>query len=526
MITGKQLIGKSQSGIGKVQFSAFNPSTNEPLDAVFFEATKREINRAVALAETAFDVYRQKTDVQRAVFLETIADEILNLGDILIQTAQLETALPEARLQGERGRTMGQLRLFAQLLRGGEWVNARIDRAQLDRKPLPKVDIRQMQMPLGVVAVFGASNFPLAFSTAGGDTVSALAAGCPVVFKAHQAHPATCELVGQAILKAAKKCKMPNGVFSLIQGASTKVGKGLVQHPSVKAVGFTGSFRGGKAIFDIATRRDEPIPVYAEMGSTNPVFFLPRILREKSAALATGLAQSVTLGGGQFCTNPGVFVVRKDDNTDSVFQAIADELGKMPTPKLLTKGIETAYIRGISNQKDTEGTDSLTAFVGDAAQPHLLRTTARTAMKTPDILEEVFGPSTVGVVADHVFELEDFAKNLKGHLTATIFGTAQDLAENADLIHILTRKVGRLIFNGFPTGVEVTSAMVHGGPYPATTAPLSTSIGTAAIYRFTRPVCFQDFPESALPDALKDSNPLGIGRLVEGVYVKNDLLQN
>ncbi len=520
MISGKQLIGKSQSGRGKEQFSAFNPKTNEPLDAVFYEATNAEIGRAVLLAEQAFDIYRQKSDIARAVFLESIAEEIGNLGDALIHTAMSETGLPEARLQGERGRTMGQLRLFAQLLRGGEWVNARIDRAQPDRKPLPKADIRQMQMPLGVVGVFGASNFPLAFSTAGGDTVSALAAGCPVVFKAHPAHPSTCELVGQAILKAVKKCKMPNGVFSLVQGASNRVGKALVQHPSLKAVGFTGSFRGGKALFDIAAKRPEPIPVYAEMGSTNPVFFLPRILKEKREAIAAGLAQSVTLGGGQFCTNPGVFVVQNEENTEGVFQAIAQQLGQLPNATMLTQGIQKAYIAGILHQRHTEGATALTDFVGDAAQPHLLKTTVATTLKNPDILEEVFGPSTVGVVAKDKEEVLTFARNLKGHLTATIYGTDEDLAEYAALIPILTTKVGRLLFNGYPTGVEVTSAMVHGGPYPATSAPQSTSIGTGAIYRFTRPVCFQDCPDAALPDALKEDNPLSIGRLIDGLYVK------
>ncbi len=520
MTTGKQLIGKVQSGIGKVQFSAFNPKTQKPLDAVFYEATKREINRAAALADTAFDIYRQKSDVQRAAFLETIADEILALGDVLIQTAMSETGLAEARLQGERGRTMMQLRLFAQLLRDGDWVNARIDRAQPTRTPLPKPDIRQMQIPLGVVAVFGASNFPFAYSTAGGDTASALAVGCPVVFKAHPAHPATCELVGQAILKAVKKCKMPNGVFSLIQGASTKVGKGLVQHPSVKAVGFTGSFQGGKALFDIAAKRAEPIPVFAEMGSTNPVFFLPRILKEKEAALAAGMAQSVTLGGGQFCTNPGVFVVQKEANTDGFMDALSKELSKAPAATLLTKGIEKAYLRGISHQKQVDGTDSLTDFKGDSPIPHLLKSDVRTATKNPEILEEVFGPSTVGIVADNKEQLMNFAKNLKGHLTATIHGTAEDLAEYGELIQILTQKVGRLVFNGYPTGVEVCPSMVHGGPFPSTTAPQTTSVGTLAVYRFTRPVCFQDFPDAYLPDALKDSNPLRIARLEEGIYVK------
>ena len=520
MISGKNLIGKSQSGSGKTQFSALNARTGETLPPVFCEATNAEIKRAGLLAEKAFDIYRLKSDLQRAVFLETIADEIFNLGDDLIHTAMLESGLAEGRLQGERGRTMGQLRLMANLLRGGDWVNARIDHAQRDRKPIPKVDLRQMQVALGVVAVFGASNFPLAFSAAGGDTASALAAGCPVVFKAHPAHPATCEMVGLAILKAVKKCKMPNGTYSLVQGASNRVGTKLVQHPAVKAVGFTGSLRGGRALFDIASRRPEPIPVYAEMGSTNPVFFLPHTLKENSDALTTSMAQSVTLGAGQFCTNPGLFVVQKAENTEGVFQSLAQKIGQVSAIPMLTKGIESAYIQGITHQRQTVGATPMTDFSGDSAQPHLLKTTVATTLKNPEIIEEVFGPSTVGIVADTKAELLAFAKNLQGHLTATIHGTAEDLVEYAGLINILTQKVGRLIFNGYPTGVEVTAAMVHGGPYPATTASLTSSVGTLSIYRFTRPICFQDFPNVCLPDALKEGNPLKIGRLVDGVFVK------
>lgn len=491
--TGGQLIGNSISKKGQTHFTAFNPATGTPLAAVFHEATEAEINEAVALADAAFWQYRKKTGAERAAFLEAIADEITALGDELIKTAALETALPEARITGERGRTVGQLRLFAGFIRDDAWLNTIEDPAQPDRQPLPRPRIVQKQVPLGVVAVFGASNFPLAFSVAGGDTVSALAAGCPVVFKAHPAHPATCELVGRAIVEAARRTAMPEGVCSMVHGTGHGVGRALVTHPLVKAVAFTGSYRGGKALYDLAVRRDEPIPVYAEMGSTNPVFFLEGAFKKDTAALADAFVASVTQGAGQFCTNPGVFVVGREEV--GFVSQVAGKLAATPAGHLLTEGIKTAYVQGIARQRQTAGTVALTDWDGQSPQPHLLQTTVAAALENPELTEEVFGPSTVAVLAGGPDEMLAFARSLKGHLTATIFGTEEDLAANAELLDILATKVGRLVFNGLPTGVEVCHAMVHGGPFPATTDARTTSVGTQAAYRFTRPVAFQGFPE-------------------------------
>ncbi len=491
-LTGGQFIGNAPSKAGGQTFTAFNPATGEALAPAFTEATPAEIDHAVALAETAFLPYRQKTGAERAAFLEAIAENIVGLGEALIQTAMLETALPEARLTGERGRTTGQIRLFADFIRDDAWVRNIVDEALPDRQPMPRPRIEQRQIPLGPVAIFGASNFPLAFSAAGGDTISALAAGCPVVFKAHPAHPATCELVSRAILEAARKTGMPDGVFSMVQGASNRVGAELVTHPLVAAVGFTGSYKGGKALYDLAVRRECPIPLYAEMGSTNPVFFLKGILAQDSEGLAGGLAASVTQGVGQFCTNPGVFVV--DAAQADFIGQVAGKLSAIPAGTMLTKGIADNYQRGIGEQRQTGGVVALTDWDGDATTPHLLQTTAEQAMQNPALLEEVFGPSTVAVVADSTAEMLRFARSLSGHLTATIWGTPDDLRDNRALIDVLTTKVGRLIFNGFPTGVEVGQAMVHGGPFPATTDARTTSVGSQAIYRFTRPVCFQGFP--------------------------------
>lgn len=492
-LTGKQLIGDTFSNAGKQTFTGFNPVTGEPLSTVFYEATATEIDRAVVLSDQAFQRYRKIKGTEKAHFLEAIAEELLALDSALIETASLETALPVARITGERGRTVGQLRLFAALLREGKWENEITDPADPDRQPLPKPALRQVQIPIGPVAVFGASNFPLAFSVAGGDTASALAAGCPVVFKAHPAHPATCELVGRAILQAVSKTGMPNGVFSMVHGISHEVGMQLVQQTLIKAVGFTGSFRGGKALFDLAVRRPEPIPVYAEMGSTNPVFFLPGALQKNAAGLAQAFANSVTLGTGQFCTNPGLFVALRSDQ--SFVNQIVEHLDKIPAGAMLTSGIRQAFLQGIARLKEQEGVNSLTAAQpAEQVAPTLLVTTVAHAIAEPGVTEEVFGPSTVGIIAEDKAAVLAFAKSLQGHLTATIHGTDADLEEYKELVDILILKVGRLVFNGFPTGVEVSPAMVHGGPFPATTDGRSTSVGTTAIYRFTRPVCFQDMP--------------------------------
>ncbi|MFT4032260.1 MAG: aldehyde dehydrogenase (NADP(+)) [Siphonobacter sp.] len=516
-----QLIGYQESNAGTETFFGYNPAVAEKLEPAFVDATEQEINQAVALANQAFDTYRLILGKDKAAFLEAIVEEILAIGDELLQTAHLETALPIARLTGERGRTTGQLKLFAELLREGSWVEARMDTALPDRQPLPRPDLRQMLLPIGPVAVFGASNFPFAFSVGGGDTVSALAAGCPVIFKAHPAHPATCQLVGKAILKAARRCEMPEGVFSMVHGTQTAVGMSLVRHPFVKAVAFTGSFRGGKALYDAAQKREEPIPVYAEMGSTNPVFFLPGILKERGEDLAQAYVSSLTQGVGQFCTNPGVAILPAGQ------QAFASEASRVLSATkggyLLTAGIKKTYEHGI--EKLSAKTKVLGIGLTDSAlqaRPIVVESTVKEAIQDQTLTEEVFGPSSVLLHADNDEDIYNFARQLNGHLTATIHGTEEDFKQYAALISILQTKVGRLIINGFPTGVEVSHAMTHGGPFPATTDARSTSVGTKAIVRFTRPVSFQDFPDFLLPDELKTSNPLSIWRMVNGNWEKEN----
>ena len=508
-------------------FFATNPRTGQALKQEFTESTAEEINNAVAQAEAAFAPYRAKTASERAAFLDKIGEEIVAIGDILITTCSDETGLPEGRLQGERGRTVNQLKLFAELLREGSWVQAIIETAQPDRQPLPKPDTRSLQIPLGPVGVFGASNFPLAFSVAGGDTASALAAGCPVVAKAHPAHPATSQLVADAIIRAAAATGMPAGVFSLIHGPSVEVGMTLVQHPLIKAIGFTGSFRGGKAIFDAAVRRPEPIPVYAEMGSTNPVFILPRALQQRQEALAQGLVNSITLGVGQFCTNPGLVISLASDQTNTFVNKAGEILAAVQPGTMLTPGIKTAYDQGLQKLSNVNNVQVIArgpaSDASCAGSAHLLKTDAETFVANPELAEEVFGPSSVVITADSKEQLLEIAHNLHGHLTATIHGTPEDLEEYTELIRLLERKVGRLLLNGYPTGVEVGHAMVHGGPYPATTDARSTSVGTTAIYRFVRPICYQDFPQQLLPEALKNDNPSNIWRKVNGSFTKEKI---
>ena len=517
ILTGKHLIASEFIANGATKFNAFRAADETVMNTSFYEATEDEVNRACATAALAFEIYKSKSSIEIAEFLEAIAVEIVNIGDILIETAKAETGLPDARLNGERGRTTGQLNLFAKMLREGSWVNAIVDKAQPERQPLPKADIRMMQIPIGPVAVFGASNFPFAFSVAGGDTVSALAAGCSVVFKAHPAHPGTCELVATAINSAIQKCNMPAGVFNMVQGASHQTGGALVTNPYIQAVGFTGSFKGGKALYDLATKREQPIPVYAEMGSVNPVFFLPGIIQEKGAGLAKSLAESVTMGVGQFCTNPGMFVVQQSQDSEAFVAQTKQELSAISVGPMLTANIKKAFLSGIQKIKEIVGVNSLIAIKEGKVNPQLFSSKVQQVLANDEIAEEVFGPSTIAVYANDKEEVLEFAKKLKGHLTATIFGTPEDLINYRELVNILQQKVGRLIFNNFPTGVEVTHAMVHGGPFPATTDSRSTSVGTTAIYRFTRPVCFQNCPDELLPAALQYSNPLNITRTVDGV---------
>lgn len=524
-LTGKNIIGNVLSGEGQVVFLATNPTTGKTFEPGFHEASQKEIDLAIQKADEAFLLYRTKSGKERAEFLECIADEILAIGEPLIKRSMEESGLPEARLTGERGRTVGQLKLFASMLREGSWVDARIDTADPDRKPLPKVDIRSMQRALGPVGIFGASNFPLAFSVAGGDTTSALAAGCTVVVKGHPAHPGTCELVGAAILNAIKKCNMPEGTFSLIQGQSTDVGLALVRHPLIKAIGFTGSYRGGKALFDEANKRPSPIPVYAEMGSTNPVFILPGALKNKRDAIAQDLAASVTQGVGQFCTNPGLVLVQHSEDQKEFTQSLSKNIENVNAGTMLTPGMQSNFAKGIEKLTSIKEVTVLAkgkkAETGTQGTAHLLQSTAKAFLKDHALEEEVFGPSSLMIVADDRAELLQAAKKLGGHITATLLGTDEDLVNFKDLISILEQKVGRVVINGYPTGVEVCHSMVHGGPFPATTDSRTTSVGTGAISRFTRPVCYQNFPSALLPAELQEKNPLGIWRLVNGERGKN-----
>ena len=506
-------------------FQAINPATGENLPDVFTEATAADVADACEQAADASQTYRQLPGTTKADLLDRIATEIEALGDELLQRAHLETALPLARLTGERGRTCGQLRLFATYLRDGSWVDARIDRALPDRLPAPRPSLRQMLRPLGPVAVFGASNFPLAFSVAGGDTASALAAGCPVVVKAHPAHPGTSALVGDAIGRAVAALGLPAGVFAMVQGRGNIVGMALVQHPAIKAVGFTGSLRGGRALFDAANARPEPIPVYAEMGSTNPVFVLPGALAERGAALAQAYVESVTMGVGQFCTNPGLLIGEKTAQWPAFVQAIGEAITQTSVGTMLTPAIADNYQRGITCLQTVAGvyTVSESGVPGTnfaPGTPIILQTSAENFRQNPVLAEEVFGPGSVLIEAETRAELLAAAHALGGHLTATVHGTADELPQYADLLMVLEQKAGRLLINGFPTGVEVSHAMQHGGPYPATTDSRSTSVGTNAIRRFGRPVCYQNFPDALLPAELQDANPLGIWRLMDGELKK------
>ena len=519
-LKGLNFIGNDFSNEGKTTFQGVNPAKNEKLVTEFYEATSNEISKAISKAENAFLIYSKKSGKEKALFLETIAEEILKLGDVLVERCNKETGLPKARLIGEQGRTVNQLKLFVELLREGSWVEARIETSDPDRKPLPKLDIRSMYKPLGPVGIFGASNFPFAFSVAGGDTASALAAGCTVIFKAHPAHPGTCELIANAIINAVKKSNMPDGTFSMVQGKSTEVGMSIVKHPLIKAVGFTGSFKGGKALYDAAVRRPEPIPVYAEMGSTNPIFILPGALRERKEEIANGLAASVTLGVGQFCTNPGVIFFEESDEAKKFESTAIEKFLNTSAETMLTPGIQNAYQNGIKNIKNinsvkllAEGKSSSTEIEGI---PYLFQTSVDNFLANDELEEEIFGPSTLTIKGNNKEELLKAAEKLHGHLTITLHATEDDLKNYNELIAVLERKAGRLIINGFPTGVEVCHSMVHGGPFPATTDSKTTSVGTLAINRFVRPVSYQNFPNDFLPDELKDGNPLKIWRLVNG----------
>ena len=522
MISGKNIIGNKLSKEGDITYKTFNPKTNKETDFTFYEATSVEINEAVKLASEAYKVYKDVSGVKKAEFLEAIALEIEVLGDELITTYCKESGLPDGRARGERGRTMGQLRAFAALLKEGSWVEAVIEKGQPDREPMPKADIRKMLFPLGPVVVFGASNFPLAFSTAGGDTASALAAGCPVIVKSHPMHSGTGELVSSAIIKAAQKTGMPNGVFSNLNSRGFGVGQQLVKHPKVKAVGFTGSIHGGTALFKLANERDEPIPVFAEMGSINPMIILPSALEVDGDTWATKYASSINLGAGQFCTNPGLVLGIKGDQLDAFSKTLSQEILKLEPTAMLHPNIYAKYNEGKNELSGQDGVTVIADYIketsANVARPTILKVSGAKFLMNTKLHKEVFGPFSVIVSCEDMAQLEEILNNLEGQLTGTILGNEKDLATYDSVVDALQSRVGRILFNGVPTGVEVCSSMVHGGPFPASTDARFTSVGTSAIKRWVRPVSFQDWPNKFLPKALQNENPLGIVRLEEGRY--------
>jgi NADP-dependent aldehyde dehydrogenase len=522
-VSGHNYIAGTRSAKGTNTLRSHEASTGEALPYRFHQATLDEVDCAAVTAASAYPTFRNLSAARRAEFLDAIASELEALDDDFIALVCRETALPTGRIQGERARTSGQMRLFATMLRRGDFYGARIDRALPDRQPLPRPDLRQYRTGLGPVAVFGASNFPLAFSTAGGDTASAFAAGCPVVFKAHSGHMATADYVADAITRAAQKTGMPDGVFSLLYGS---VGEALVKHPSIQAVGFTGSLRGGRALCDMAAARPQPIPVFAEMSSINPVLLMPEALKVRGDKIAAELSASVVLGAGQFCTNPGLVVGIRSPEFSAFLERFVALMGEQPEQTMLNAGALKSYCHGLENLHANPGMTHLAGVTqtGNQARPQVFKADASLLINGDELLqEEVFGPATIIVeVADHA-QLLQALHGLRGQLTATLIVEDTELDTMGEVLALLEQKVGRVLFNGYPTGVEVCDAMVHGGPYPATSDARSTSVGTLAIDRFLRPVCYQNCPDSLLPQALRNGNPLGINRLVDGVSSRDAL---
>ena len=525
MISGKNHIGSKVSSAGQRTFHTFNPKSNKITGWTFYEASQAEINEAVDLAELAFQEYKQFSGAKKAGFLRAIAEEIENLGDGLIEAYTLESGLPEGRAIGERGRTMGQLNTFASLLEEGSWTDATIDTAIPERTPIPKEDIRKILVPIGPIVVFGSSNFPLAFSTAGGDTASALAAGCPVIVKSHPMHAGTGELVASAIIKAAKRTGMPNGVFSNLNSSGIEVGQKLVTHPKVKGVGFTGSIHGGKALYNLGTQRDEPIPVFAEMGSVNPVVILPSALEDKKNHWASKYAGSITLGAGQFCTNPGLLIGLKGKALDSFVATLGEQLSLLEPSTMLHPNIYENYEKGRKEISSHEKV-SVVAMFGEELPPNhgrqqLLTVKESDFLANPIMHQEVFGPLSLVVQCTDEEELSKVLHSLEGQLTGTILGDESEVKKYENVVDALKSRVGRIIFNSVPTGVEVCPSIFHGGPFPASTDSRFSSVGTSAIIRWVRPVCFQNWPKSLLPAELQNENPLGIMRKVNGKFTSS-----
>lgn len=516
-IEGLSLIADGKGAIGCDTFHAIRASDGTTLPEVFHTATTMEVDRAARRAESAAPEFALWSGARRAGFLRAIATGLEAAGSAIVSRAGLETGLPQARLEGELGRTCGQLRLLAAAAESGLAIDARIDHALPERKPLPRPDLRSVKRPLGPVAVFGASNFPLAFSVAGGDTAAAFAAGCPVVVKAHPAHPGTSALVGQVIRAAVVSSGAPPGIFSLLLDAHHAVGVRLAAHPSIRAIGFTGSRTAGRRLMDIAAARPHPIPVFAEMSSINPVVLLPDAVAERGEAIATGLHASLTLGVGQFCTNPGLVFLEKGPATDAFLESLSKLVLATPPGVMLTPSIQLAYQKGLARLLG-QGARELAKVTApdDRAGAALFATTASRLLQVPELQDEVFGPCTLVVLCESRTDLLHGLSLIEGQLTATVHATAEEVRQSSALFELLSAKAGRVLLNGFPTGVEVAHAMVHGGPYPATSNASVSSVGTQSIARFLRPVCYQNFPDEALPQELQEANPLGLRRLVDG----------
>ena len=501
-------------------FRGLDPRNGQPVGPELPVDDAASVADAAARAEAAFDAYRATTPDARAGFLEAIATALDARRAELIATASLESGLPEARITGELARTIGQLRLFAGVVRSGDWLGVRLDPALPDRTPLPRPDLRLRRIPVGPVAVFGASNFPLAFSVAGGDTAAALAAGCPVVVRGHPAHPGTSALAGAAIASAVQEAGLPDGVFSLISGPDLALGQALVQDPRIMSVGFTGSRRGGLALAGLAAARPAPIPVFAEMSSVNPVFLCPDALEAGAETLADGFVGSLTLGAGQFCTNPGLVIAVKGASLDRFVARAAATLGKAPSATMLTPGIHDAYDRAVAGRKAVPGVSLVASGQlgegGNQCRAALFVTDAARYRDEPSLADEVFGSSGLVVACDDEAAVLGFAARIEGQLTATLHLSDADTAFAARLLPLLERRCGRILANGWPTGVEVSHAMVHGGPHPATTDGRFTSVGTLAIDRFLRPVCYQNLPPGLLPPELGDDNPYRLDRRIDG----------
>ncbi|WBO23230.1 aldehyde dehydrogenase (NADP(+)) [Sphingomonas abietis] len=523
MINGSIFVGGQEHGGGAI-FQAVDPATGAQIEPGFASASPADVESACALAEAAFESFSATTLEERAAFLEAVADRILAAKDAIVPRAVTETGLPKPRLEGEVGRTVGQLRLFASVVRQGDWLDATIDPALPDRQPLPRVDLRRANVAVGPVAVFGASNFPLAFSVAGGDTASAFAAGCPVVVKGHPAHPGTGELVARAVREAVAACGLHEGVFSYLPGPSIELGGALVADPRIKAVGFTGSRGGGLALMKIASERAEPIPVYAEMSSINPVILFPAALEARGQAIAEGFVQSLTMGAGQFCTNPGLLIGIAGEALDRFAEVAGKALESSQPVTMLTPGIHSSFEKGVAALESHEAVTVVArGCVGEGvnqARGALFTTDAASFLADPVLGHEVFGSSSVLIRCKDVAEVKQVIAGLEGQLTATLMMDEADHGLAAELVQPLARKAGRVLANGWPTGVEVSHAMVHGGPYPATSDGRTTSVGSLAIARFLRPVCFQNLPDALLPAALRSDNPWQIARRVDGTVVK------